>query len=57
MKKINQKIINGKRKIKRKKIISKKVIRQHQLKKYNPMTMRVNNNVKIVMCMMNKQSL
>ncbi len=57
MKKINQKIINGKRKKSRKKIISKKVIRQHQLKKYNPMTMRVNNNVKIVMCMMNKQSL
>ena len=57
MKKINQKIINGKRKKTRKKIISKKVIRQHQLKKYNPMTMRVNNSVKIVIFKMNKKSL
>jgi hypothetical protein len=56
MKNINQKIIQTKRKKTRKTIISKKVIKQHQLKKFNKMMMKINNKVLIIMCKMNKKS-
>jgi len=55
-KNINQKTIQTKRKKTREIIINKKVIKQHQLKKFNKMMMKINNKVKIIMCKMNKKS-
>jgi hypothetical protein len=57
MKKINKMIIHGKRKKSRKKIISKKVIKLHQLKNHNQMTKKANNKMKVEVNKMIKKSL